>query len=348
MYAMLIKLSKLSFYIIFFIFISCSSSKRDDPLSFFKEPPIVLKPTIINTDKPILLGGYIAMITDSVLAVTTPKEDTLLTLISIPKGKVIKRIIPTGKGPGEMIVLRFCAQANKDQLWIHDPNQEKVCRLNIETVANEAYQIEPIVKLRSTSLLKIDDYFVGSGSIVRDNRFQIFDSQGNLITSCLHYQKPEKHRDMPDHVYATVFQGDYTVHPDNKKFVFSSDMSGNIHFFDFTPNSIYLNTDLFFYHPSFTNRGAHYIIDRDSKMGFPIIDSDKHYVYTLYAGNKTKEELLSNLTSDQILVYDWSGNPVKRYELEIPIFTFCLNGAGDKIYGVAFNPETIIVQYDLR
>ena len=335
-------------YILFFVFISCSSSNRNDPLSFFKEPPIVLKPIVIDTDKPVLLGGEIAMITDSILAVITPREDTLLTLISIPTGKIIKRIIPRGQGPEEMIVLFLCAQSNKNELWINDPNQSKICRLDMEAVVNESYRIEPTVRLRSSDLLKIDDYFVGAGSAVKDNRFQIFDSQGNFLTSCLHYKKPDNYYGMPDNIYATVFQGDYTVHPDNKKFAFATSMSGSIQFFDFTPESISLNTDLFFYHPSFTEEGTYATYKRDSKMGFPMIDSDSHYVYALYAGNKTLGEHIFSLGSDHILVYDWNGNPVKRYELEIPLFTFCLNAAGDKIYGVAFDPETIIVQYDLK
>ncbi len=346
---MFVKLSKIPFYIIFIFLISCSPYKSSDPISYFKEPPIKLKPTIIHTDQPLLLGGSIAMITDSVLAVITPREDTLLTFISIPKEKVIKRMIPRGQGPGEMIMLDFCPQVNKDQLWIHDPNLGIVCRLDMEAVTNESYQIEPIVKLGSSYLIKLGDYLVASGSNVKDNRFQIFDSQGNLITSCLNYQKPDEYRHIPDHVYATVFQGDYAVHPNNEKFVFSSSMSGSIHFFDFTPESISLSTDLFFYHPSITDLGQNrYMIDRDAKMGFPMIESDMDYVYTLYAGDKTKTQHLSTLTSNQILVYDWNGNPVKRYELEIPLFTFCLNAAGDKIYGVAFEPETIIVQYDLK
>jgi hypothetical protein len=153
---------------------------------------------------------------------------------------------------------------------------------------------------------------------------------------------------MPDHVYATIFQGVYTVHPDNKKFAFSSNFSGSIHFFDFTPESISLNTDLFFYHPSFSEREGYTIPDRNAKMGFPIIDSDRNYVYVLYAGGKTLWEVIMSLALDQILVYDWSGNPIKRYKLEIPLYSFCLNTTGDKIYGVAFNPETNLVQYTLR
>ena len=89
------KLLKISLYAsMLFFFTSCSTSKQVEPLSVFDGQAIKLTPTIINTDKPILLGGRIAMLTDSVLSVITSREDTLLTIINIPDGKILKRMFP--------------------------------------------------------------------------------------------------------------------------------------------------------------------------------------------------------------------------------------------------------------
>ena len=346
------KFVKLTSYVLLFFLVACTSKEfTDDPLSLFKDTPIVLKPTVIDTDQPVLLGGYVGMIKDSVLAVYSPREDTLLILVDIHRGKVLKRIFSRGQGPEEMTELRFCPQANKDQVWIHDPNQAKVFRLDMEVIAaiaNGTYRFEPTVRLRCANLLKTGNYFVGSGSGIADYRFRIFDSKGDSIMSCLHYQKPDIYSNIPDHVYANAFQGVYTVHPDNKKIAFSTNMSGSIQFFDFTPEALSLRRDLFFYDPSFKINNGICIMNRDAKMGFPIIDSDKDYVYTLYAGDKTLWETVSSLGAKHILVFDWNGKPIKRYELEKPVYSFCLNSTGDKIYGIAFDPESIIVKYNLK
>ena len=345
---MVIKFFKALFNLaILSIFVSCSSPQDDNPLSAFKGQPIKLTPIFIDTDKPILFGGEIKMVTDSILAVQTPKEDTLLTLIHIPEETILKRIIPKGKGPGEMTMTMFCNQTNKDQLFIYDPNQPKVFCLDMKTIMTD--KIEPIVKLRNLNMLKIDSFYIVSGPSVMDNRFQIFDIHGDLISSCMHYDKPEEHQSLPDHLYSVAFQGVYAVHPNNEKFVFAaSGDGGRIQYFDFISESISLNADLFFYHPSFTfdNRGL-CISNENSIWGFSGIEGGKHFVYTLYSGKLIKDHV-EDPTCRHLLVFDWNGNPVKRYELDIPLATFCLNKTGDKIYGIAYQPETVIVQYDLK
>jgi hypothetical protein len=196
-------------------------------------------------------------------------------------------------------------------------------------------------------LFKIDTCFVASGYSVTNHRFQIFDSKGNTVDTCLHYQKPEIYQNMPDHTYSTGHPGWYSVHPDNNKFVFASCFGCRFQIFDFVNNTIQPKVDLFFWDPVLKEKDGVCILDRQSKIGFQNIDSNQQFIYTLYSG-KTKADYLDELTAFHLLVFDWNGKPVKRYLLDTPLSSFCMNEAGTKLYGVAFMPETTIVQYDLN
>jgi hypothetical protein len=334
------------YYILCLLFLmGCSGHQEKDPLTCFKSEPVRLVPTIIPTDEPILYGGLVALMEDTILAIKTLKEDTLLTIINVLNGKTLKRMIRRGNGPGEMIMLKFCEQTNKNQLWIYDPNSDKVHFIDHQVIMTDTLYKTASFQHEIDYLFKIDTCFISSGISVKNYRFQIFDSKGNTINTCLNYQKAEKYKNLPDHVYSTGFQGPYTIHPDNNKFAFATVMSGSIQIFDFVNNVIQPKVDLFFWDPMLEERNGVCLIDYQTKRGFDGIDSNQQFIYTLYSNKMLADP---DRTCSHLLVFDWNGNPIKRYLLDTPVSAFCINSQGTKLYGIAFTPDTTIVQYDLQ
>lgn len=69
-------------------------------------------------------------------------------------------------------------------------------------------------------------------------------------------------------------------------------------------------------------------------------------VYVLYSGiyfNRENHKYLK----DQLLVFDDKGNPLQRYTLDSPIFTFTINPTTNKLYGLSDNPEFHVIEYQL-
>ncbi|GHV65272.1 hypothetical protein FACS1894199_05540 [Bacteroidia bacterium] len=323
----------------------CSGHQEKDPLTCFKSEPVKLVPTIISTDKPVLFGGVVALMEDTILAINTLKEDTLLTFINVLNGKTLKRMVSKGNGPGEMHMIKFCKQTNNNQLWLYDPNSAKLHFIDHQVIMTDALYKTTNFQQSSQNLLKIDTCFISSGIFVKNYRFQLFDSNGKTFNTCLNYQKSEKYQNMSDHTYSTGFQGIYTIHPDNNKFAFATILSGSIQIFDFVNNVIQPKIDLFFYEPVMKEQNGVCAFSRQSKRGFDGIESTQQFIYTLYS-NKILAD--PDLTCSHLLVFDWDGNPIKRYLLDTPLTTFCINSQGTKLYGIAFMPETTIVQYDLQ
>lgn len=70
-------------------------------------------------------------------------------------------------------------------------------------------------------------------------------------------------------------------------------------------------------------------------------------VYVLYSGvyfDRKNHQYLKN----QILVFDHEGIPLQRYILDQPIFTFTIDAATHKLYGISDDPEFHIVEYQLE
>ena len=87
---------------------------------------------------------------------------------------------------------------------------------------------------------------------------------------------------------------------------------------------------------------------RDNIAGFGAVDCDDNYVYALYSGRtvNTHQALFSRC--EHLFVYDWDGNPIKHYILDIPLFNSISYDKEKKcIYGLAENPEGVLIAYQL-
>lgn len=72
---------------------------------------------------------------------------------------------------------------------------------------------------------------------------------------------------------------------------------------------------------------------------FPIsVDGN---IFVLYSGKRNINN--TSTQCDQILVFDESGNPLKIFNLDTPIFSIAINPVNQIIYGIARNPEPEIV-----
>ena len=50
---------------------------------------------------------------------------------------------------------------------------------------------------------------------------------------------------------------------------------------------------------------------------------------------------------EHLLVYDWDGNPIQHYILGIPLSSVKYDKEKNTIYGIAYDPEGVFVEYQL-
>ena len=137
--------------------------------------------------------------------------------------------------------------------------------------------------------------------------------------------------------------------PNNLKVVAATQKHGHISFFDYIKGeSLIEYKQLSYYAPKFTitDRGG-IAFSKDNRIGFCALDCDEDYVYALYSGKSFNSDGLLNHHCKNLLIYDWKGNPIKRYILDIPLYSMRIDKDKKLVYGIAYNPEGVLVEYQL-
>ena len=93
--------------------------------------------------------------------------------------------------------------------------------------------------------------------------------------------------------------------------------------------------------------GVDYISREKSVDCFHGIASSRNYVYLLYSGKKklTDENSAPSYECNHLLVYDWDGNFVTRYELSKPVLDIFLDG--EELYCLTQYPSDKLYVYRL-
>ena len=89
----------------------------------------------------------------------------------------------------------------------------------------------------------------------------------------------------------------------------------------------------------------------DNVEGFIDAYSTDEYIYMLYSGRSIEDPGISTheqaCLSNQILVYDWKGNLIIRYTTDVDLKHICVSDNGKTIYAIAYNPNPVLVYFQL-
>jgi hypothetical protein len=146
-----------------------------------------------------------------------------------------------------------------------------------------------------------------------------------------------------------------SISPNGKKVVVAMQDAGFISFINIEGNELKEYKQIKYHPPEVYveemqdggKTGTSIANSRDSKVGFCSIDCDDNYIYAIYSGRTSNSHGGLSHHCEHLLVYDWQGNPVKRYLLDIPMWTMQYDSEKNSIYGIAYNPEGGFIEYQL-
>ncbi len=301
----------------------------------------------LNFDSLIMRPSDI-LIVDSLLIVIEPSMEKLFNLFNLKDKKQIGRRIDKGQGPNDMIWPKFLG---------YEDNTIKIMDLATFTMfeykdidfMNEQSP-DPLRRIKLQSPIFIDaeilsNYIIG---YVDDNLYQlqVFDLNGEEVNKIVHY--PASHIPFSDMEKKEVFYMNFTTNGLDKIAI------------------CYYLTDLIEIYgvdgglqkrlhgpEQFISRFKEYhdgeIIGASPVKGFnrdaffsPKNAGDVFFV--LFNGGSIDDPNHSS-SCKQLFSFTWDGIPQKKYNLDIPIFTFTIDEGNKMIYGISSIPEYHIVQY---
>lgn len=194
--------------------------------------------------------------------------------------------------------------------------------------------------------------YIGMGITPDDDRkmFTLFDPSGKRITSFSEFP----YRDADERsvqVRGMAYQGPLRTNPSRTKFVYAAITADILYFYEIEASSVRETGKIENSYCKYSvdkSMGFRAPINSDNIMGHVDAYATEKYVYTLYSGKSRRAHPDGkHLESDEMRIYDWSGNLLKVATLDVPCKYLCVSADDRMMWAIAETPEPEIVRFDL-
>jgi hypothetical protein len=303
---------------------------------------------IVNEDFLALIEGMLC--NDSLLIIVDYYLEESFSLFNIRTGEFYGRFGKIGQGPGE-IPLGCFGNLENNIFTIFNNYTGLIAAYNIDSLKINTH-FEPVKRMNYqipdaffSRIIPINDsLFLGAGVYKSKFQYALFDKTNKIIDSDIEIYNAHDENFNVDQKHLSN-QGILKKHPAKNQFVYSVLNSSNIDFIDVSNNKINLIQSLHLRNPKLKpiqNDGFNTVIpDRDNSIGYIDIATSHQYIYALYT-NKTlvnEDDTGNTYSSDIVLVFDWQGNPIKKYKLTKEAYYITVNEKINKLYAATINEE---------
>lgn len=342
-------------YILMIFFVSCTNKTEYNDCSRFELDENLKKQTQLlignplkfdlDVNKPVRIFSF-----DSLLILTNMNTELLLDIYNTNNNKKICSNISTGSGPNELLIVNKI-QHTDSSLLLFDQMKGKIFEYSKDKFYTQNPQPSNITNLEipANNILKLPSGDIIATTFNEENkRFSIFNSKGELIKHIGNYPDYNENLSMYEQIESfmcdmALIQSNIVLTYKRTDLVEIYDLAGNL------KKRIH-GPDLFF--PAIEQRNNGEEIRFATKKGqsrdayfYPVGYNNE--IWTLYSGRSFDPNGSPIYLNNTILVFDSSGEILKQYKLDTPIFTFTINTKNKKLYGITDNPEMQIIEYNL-
>jgi hypothetical protein len=223
--------------------------------------------------------------------------------------------------------------------WNKTLSQKKVLINNTSSIKFES----PVQKLANAHALLSVGLF--------PKRYRVSDNKSLIIKEFGEYPFKNDFPKVSSENLAMAFQGEFTVNSEGTKVAFATLSSTNIDFLDIQESTVSIVKQYNVTKPSFqaSSQPGEFsaAITTDNKMGFLDIQSDDKYVYALYSGKDLQKGVLKAFESDVMYVFDWSGNLISKFKLNMMISKFTIKKSQNQMFAFVDSAHPQIVLFNL-
>jgi hypothetical protein len=311
---------------------------------------IVLNPETFGILKPWQL-----FFMDSLFVIKDIGSEHILHVIDPGSGKAVHGI-RKGNGPNEIVSLGSI-EAKNGKIYIYDIARKIIYRMNPQSsISDSVMHYEEYLRLSTEYrpfLLNVTGRGILATGLFEEGVFMYMNPESGESHFSVDYPEFENTAHLEKMEKAALYLSkQVTVKPDETGLACAYSDVGVISFCRLEKHTVSEYRKIIYFGSEFMT-GNHpgqpaVVYKKGNKTAFCSIASTDKYVYVTYSGRSFethKNEAVHEC--EYLLVYDWEGNPVKYYHLDIPLFDFSLDAAGHVIYGISLQPEGVIVKYSL-
>ena len=183
--------------------------------------------------------------------------------------------------------------------------------------------------------------------------FLLADSTGKTVNTFFEYpyRNNDERQRFNNRARFSAYQGELATNPSKTKFVYASDKGEIIHFYDIENNNIKPIVKIEKEYALYENReipggGTGVQLGTEGMRGYVSIYATEQFVYALFSGKKVGET--NSRAAHTLRIFDWNGNNVKEYELDVPSLYLCVSDDDSKLWAIATNPDPELVYFNLK
>ena len=279
---------------------------------------------------------------DSLLYFVDPYAKYQL-IITDTTGKIVRRTIRKGQGPGEMTYLFYINFVTDSLLYAYDGYALRYFLIFRKSDIIKKSNPKPIKSLTlgqgySSIKCMIDDSkFISVNSRTKD-KFYIQDTSFRILRKIGQFNFKNINENNIYYIN-TAYNNKIAVSPDKRKFAAFYTHLDLIEIYDTTGSLIFRakgpdNIELYNFNPSkITRSKAYATTEKKSKWAYKSVKTYKNYIFALYNGNFDDDK--AYFKNQKLLVFDWNGNLIKYFYLTEPIVDFAIDAQNNVLY--AFN-----------
>lgn len=332
-------------YLIFaFLFLGCSV-KYDDPVisDFRKTIDLELESCSINSDD---LGELLDLVSfDSILIVNEVFREKIFKYFDLNSGTLVSNFINQGKGPNELIFPSLLTALNDSIFSTYDVHTKRNINFNIFTIKDGIYKVDDVDKMCSMEQITFQVYPLGNGrficsGIFDEGKYCLYNTVLEKFSVSVDFPIDAKHESENNSVKSMAHQGEIAIKPDNKKFVFAC-RNGYFDICSISQEKPELEHRKIYYLSEYkviaNNVIAH---SAKSNYAFHSVETTDKYFYLVYSGRSQAEYGREYVAGNNILVYDWEGNPIVHFRTNRHLHRMTLDKKNLKVYAYSMNPIT--------
>ena len=341
------------------VFSCCSQEKDDTLLSYFKDSPSAVVPLesaieleqygiLVPTGVMRYQGSFIIQkgLSDNFIDILTPERQTI-------------HCVKMGRGPGELIDYGS-SQVCGDTLFVFSPLQKKLLILDIPStimshkqITLDEFQIGPSDNVISEQMVlpvriqRFKDRFWAVGMFGDGSLCAELSRDGEFISGISGPDLEDSRLGDADRASLNM-DALVSVSPDGSRVAIAYTHIAALSLGTTRPVLSKYWSELF-YQPELwfpDQQGLMVSYAKENRVAFQGLQAFDDRIYALYSGkdrvndNENKANHCSHL-----LVFEWNGKPMMRYELELPVSNFWMEG--NTLYGVSFYPDAKLYQFEL-
>ncbi len=335
---------------IFIIISSCQSHEKgrlDDVSQIFDYESMnnggILKG--VELDLGIILAPFRIFFKDSLLFISAiGLDDNLVVYNSRDSFKKIGGIIDYGQGPDEMLSVANMQFNDDSTFWAFDAVTFGMKKFRLVFI-NDSIHTSTVESIRIQGL-SVLGAVVAKNKIVSTTtdinpltRFYEYDMQGKRIGTTGSY--PSYDREIPNTAAVEVFSGHIVSNPKSGKFLMAYDYTDLIEIYN---NNSTLDKRIQGPHvftPDFDlkQRGEYYFMQRmveKTRIGYVSVKANEEEIMLLYGNGRLREKGKSEegIHHKHIILMDWTGKPIRYFELDKAIASFAVDWNNRIIYGL--------------